>query len=158
MHTALNISTNNERGINTLTKRQQLAYSWDKEKIDIAMMAETQKNTGGMESGKIWGNEYTAFFSTGIKPKVKDNEERKRLEKWEKAKKRKMRKRTNTPQPIAKPMSKEKRQEAKHLREQKKTEEDRKVKGQPKGIGKGPSRRDPDFEHAGVGIAVKKNG
>jgi hypothetical protein len=72
MHTNLNISLNNERRINTLTKRQQLAQSWDNEKIDIALMAETLKNTGGMEIGTVWGNEYIVFFSTGIKPKVKD--------------------------------------------------------------------------------------
>jgi hypothetical protein len=39
-------------------------------------MGETTKNTGGMESGPSWGNEYVSFFSTGIKPKIREEQEK----------------------------------------------------------------------------------
>jgi hypothetical protein len=77
----INISINNETGINTLTGRQQLAKSWEEEKIDIALMSETQKISGGLETGTAWQNEYIAFFSTSIKPKTKDEQEEKKLKK-----------------------------------------------------------------------------
>ena len=90
MHQKLKIYANNERGINTIAKRQQLAASWLEEKIDVAMMGETQKNTGGMQQGPSWNNEYITFFSTGIHPKIREEQEKKRLNKWDRqAKKRK---------------------------------------------------------------------
>ena len=48
MHQKFNIYINNERCINSIAKRQQLAKHWEAEKMDITMMGETQKNTGGM--------------------------------------------------------------------------------------------------------------
>ena len=84
MHTKLRICINNERGINTIAKRQQLSKDWEQEKIDIAIMAETQKNTGGIEEGPSWGNEYITFFSTGISPKKREEQEKRRQTKWEK--------------------------------------------------------------------------
>ena len=44
------------------------------------------------------------------------------------------------------------RKQAQQTRQQAKARE----MGKGKGKGKGPSRRDPDFEHAGVGIAIRK--
>jgi hypothetical protein len=106
MHTTLNISIDNERGINALAKRLQLAHSWEAEGVDVALMGETQKNTGGMETGASWSNEYVAFFSTGIKPKVREMQEKKRLEKWDATKKTRKKKTGISPRPIAKAVSK----------------------------------------------------
>jgi hypothetical protein len=50
-------------------------------------MSETQKNTGGMEMGTTWQNEYIAFFSTGVKPKTREDQETKRLDEWDATKK-----------------------------------------------------------------------
>ena len=88
MHKTIKLTVNNERGINAIAKRQQLARQWEEEEIDVALMGETNKNTGGMEDGSSWGNEYVVFFSTGIKPKVREEQETKRLTNWEKAQKK----------------------------------------------------------------------
>jgi hypothetical protein len=58
------------------------------------------------------------------------------------------------PAPIAKPNKKEARQAATRERQNTLSKE----WGKGKGKGKGPSRRDANFEHAGVGIAIWKNG
>ena len=153
MHHCIKISVNNERNMNAIAKRQQLANQWEEERIDLAMMGETNKNTGGMEDGPSWGNEYIVFFSSGVKPKVKDEQERKRLENWEKAQKKRRRKKGKAdPQPMAKANKKQDRKEAQAQRRAKLAQE----WGKGKGKGKGPSRRDADFEHAGVAIAVRK--
>jgi hypothetical protein len=153
MHQCIKVSVNNERNMNAIAKRQQLAKQWEEEQIDLAMMGETNKNTGGMEDGPSWGNEYMVFFSTGVKPKVKDEQERKRLENWEKAQKKRRRKKGKAdPQPMAKANKKQERKEAQAQRRAKLAQE----WGKGKGKGKGPSRRDADFEHAGVAIAVRK--
>jgi hypothetical protein len=93
MHKTIKLTVNNERGINAIAKRQQLARQWEEEEIDVALMGETNKNTGGMEDGSSWGNEYVVFFSTGIKPKVREEQETKRLTNWEKAQKKSRKKR-----------------------------------------------------------------
>jgi hypothetical protein len=85
MDKTIKISVNNERGMNAISKRQQLANQWEAEDIDVAMMGETNKNTGGMEDGSSWGNEYIVFFSTGVKPKTKEEQEKKMQENCEKA-------------------------------------------------------------------------
>ena len=55
MHTKIQFTACNVRGINALGKRQELARQWAKNDIDIAMLSETQNNTGGMEAGGPWG-------------------------------------------------------------------------------------------------------
>ena len=69
----------------------------------MALMGETNKNTGGMEDGCSWGNEYIVFFSSGIKPKVREEQEAKRLSNWEKAQKKSRKKKGRlTPPPSPK--------------------------------------------------------
>ena len=150
MHTKLNLCINNERGINTIAKRQQLAAEWEQEKIDIAIMAETQKNTGGVEEGTSWGNEYITFFSTGISPKKREEQEKKRQKKWDKQKPKKRRNRKRAA-PLAKAEKTEERKEKLKARIAK---EEESQKG--KGKGKWATKRDSDYEHAGVGIAIRK--
>ena len=149
MHKKIMLTLCNERGINAISKRQQLAHQWVQDKIDVAMMNETNKNTGGMEDGISGGNEYIVFFSTGVKPKVKEEQENKRLKKWENAQRRARKKRGKpTPSPMARA------QPTAHRKQKLKTRLE--AQAREMGKGKGPSRRDPDFEHAGVGIAIKK--
>ena len=92
MHQKFNIYINNERCINSIAKRQQLAKHWEAEKMDVTMMGETQKNTGGMEQGPVWANEYIVFYSTGIYPKTRGEQEKKRQKKWDKQTKPRRRK------------------------------------------------------------------
>ena len=92
MHQKLHIYVNNERCINSIAKRQQLAHHWEAEKVDLAMMGETQKNTGGMEQGPMWAHEYLVFYSTGIHPKVREEQEKKRLKKWDRQKRQRKKK------------------------------------------------------------------
>ena len=73
----LNAITANIRGINACGKRQILSAKWEKEGIDIALLSEVQKNTGGMEKEGQWGK-YTVFFSTGINPKKREELEHNR--------------------------------------------------------------------------------
>ena len=47
--------TANIRGINACGKRQILSAKWEKEGIDVALLSEVQKNTGGMEKEGQWG-------------------------------------------------------------------------------------------------------
>ena len=77
MFTNFHAITANIRGINSCGKRQILAAKWEKEKVDAALLTETQKNTGGQEKGGAWGN-YTVFFSTGICPKKREEMEKKK--------------------------------------------------------------------------------
>ena len=77
MHENLNAITANIRGINSCGKRQILSDKMEKEGIDIALLSEVQKNTGGMEKEGQWGK-YTVFFSTGINPKKREELEQKR--------------------------------------------------------------------------------
>ena len=76
----LNAITANIRGINACGKRQILSGKWEKEGIDIALLSEVQKNTGGMEKEGHWGK-YTIFFSTGINPKKREEHEQNREKK-----------------------------------------------------------------------------
>ena len=69
--------TANIRGISACGKRQILSAKWEKEGIDVALLSEVQKNTGGMEKEGQWGK-YTVFFSTGIDPKKREEQEQKR--------------------------------------------------------------------------------
>ena len=88
MHENLKAITANIRGINACGKRQILSAKWEKEGIDIALLSEVQKNTGGMEKEGQWGK-YTVFFSTGINPKKREELELNREKKTCEAKKRK---------------------------------------------------------------------
>ena len=54
-----------------------LANKWEKECVDLALLTEVQKNTGGMEKEGQWGK-YTVFFSTGINPKKREEMEQNR--------------------------------------------------------------------------------
>jgi hypothetical protein len=148
------MSINNERGINSIGKRQQLAKSWKNKKIDIAVMGETLKNSGGMEAGISWGNEYVAFFSTGIKPKEREEEEKKRIAQWDIGRRKRSKKGKISPQPMAK--ARNPREKKERLLIKGKGEGKGGLGGPGKGKGKGPSRTDKDFEHAGVGIAINK--
>ena len=51
MHTKIQCAACNVRGMNTLGKRRELADQCEKDKIDVAMLSETQKNAGGIEKG-----------------------------------------------------------------------------------------------------------
>ena len=153
MHKKIMLTLCNERNINAIAKRQQLAQQWEAEKIDVALMSETNKNTGGMEDGSSWGNEYIVFFSSGIKLKTREEQEKKILKNWEAAQ-RKTRKKKGKPNPTPIAMA----QPTALRREKARARNDAKARelGKGKGKGKGPSRRDADFEHAGVGIAIRK--
>ena len=70
MHQTNNIVMTNVRCINTLGKRQELAQQWEKYRVHIAMLSETQGNMGGTEKAGPWGK-YVCFFSTGTDPKKK---------------------------------------------------------------------------------------
>ena len=86
MHENLKAITANIRGINACGKRQILATKWEHEGIDIALLSEVQKNTGGMEKEGNWGK-YTVFFSTGINPKKREELEQRREKRHAKQKK-----------------------------------------------------------------------
>ena len=49
MYDNIKAMTANIRGTNSCGKRQILSTKWEKEGIDIALLSEVQKNTGGME-------------------------------------------------------------------------------------------------------------
>ena len=103
MHTNIQSMACNIRGRNTLGKRQELAEQWEKDKIDVAMLSERQKNAGGIEKGGTWGK-YVCFFSTGINPKTRDAQEKIRENKVAKIRERSRKKKKGIePTPIAKP-------------------------------------------------------
>ena len=87
MHENIKAITANIRGINASGKRQILSAKWEKEGVDIALLSEVQKNTGGMEKEGHWGK-YTVFFSTGINPKKREELEQSRERKACEAKKK----------------------------------------------------------------------
>ena len=68
--------TANIRGINTCGKRQTLANKWEKECVDLALLTEVQKNTGGMEKEGNWGK-FIVLYSMGIDPKKRKNKNKK---------------------------------------------------------------------------------
>ena len=144
MHQKLKLYANNERGINTIAKRQQLAASWQEEKIDVAMMGETQKNTGGMEQGTSWNNEYITFFSTGIHPKIREEQEKKRLQTWDRQARKRKRKNRNRAEPIAKPQPKQQRLDKVKMRKEKVAQEEQEKNG--KGRKAKGQERDPHVE------------
>ena len=74
-------------------------------------MGETQKNTGGMEQGTMWANEYIVFYSTGIHPKVREEQEQERLKKWDRQKRKSKKKSRKRAAPIAKLIPGSKRRE-----------------------------------------------
>lgn len=114
-----------------------LGAKWEKAGIDIALLSEVQKNTGGMEKEGQWGK-YTVFFSTGINPKKREELEQNREKKACETKKRN-RKKKGKVEPAPKP--KQRREE----------------RNQPnRGQGNNASKRDADYEHAGVAIAVHR--
>ena len=90
MHEKLQLIACNVRGINTHGRRQELSEQWERYKIGIAMISEAQKNTGGMGKGGPWGK-YACFYSSGIIPKLRDAQEKKRENKTAKVR-RKLRK------------------------------------------------------------------
>ncbi len=92
MHETIRAITANIRGINASGKRQILSTKWEKEGIDIAMLSEVQKNTGGTEKEGHWGK-YTVFFSTGINPKKREELEQSRERKACETKKKNRKKR-----------------------------------------------------------------
>ena len=49
MHENIKAITANIRGINASGKRQIPSTKWEKEGVDIALLSEVQKNTGGMK-------------------------------------------------------------------------------------------------------------
>ena len=107
MHENIRAITANIRGINSCGKRQILSTKWEKEGIDIALLSEVQKNTGGMEKEGQWGK-YTVFFSTGINPKKREELEQSRENKTCEAKRRRRKKKGKPdPTPIAKPKPKQ---------------------------------------------------
>ena len=141
MYENMHAITANIRGINSCGKRQILAAKWEREKIDIALLTETQKNTGGMEKEGAWGK-YTVFYSTGICPKKREEQEKHREEQASATRKKRRKKKGQT---IPAPMSK-----AKPPHAPKKTEEGNHTKCST------ASKRNADYEHAGVAIAVHK--
>jgi len=101
MHENIKAITANIRGINASGKRQIPSTKWEKEGVDIALLSEVQKNTGGMEKEGQWGK-YTVFFSTGINPKKREELEQSRERKACEAKKKRRKKwksRTHTNSP-----------------------------------------------------------
>ena len=46
MFSRIKVTIANVRGINAFGKRQQLAKQWEEDKVDIAMLSETQKTLG----------------------------------------------------------------------------------------------------------------
>jgi hypothetical protein len=158
MHTKINLTVENVRGINELSKRQQLAATWYNDNIDIALVSETQKNTGGMETGPTWGNEFIAFFSTGISPKARETAEKQRESKGN-AKKRTRKRKIKPGDTIPTPMAKAKKPTESSLTTTTGKGKGKNLnKGKIKGKGYGPSKQDKDYEHAGVGIVIRKNG
>ena len=67
----------NAEGIDRPGKREDMARKWEEAKLDIALIPETQHNTGGGEQFPAWGK-YTVFYSTSIDPDTKAKEEAKR--------------------------------------------------------------------------------
>ena len=141
MHENLQAITANIRGINACGKRQTLADKWEREGVDIAMLTEVQKNTGGMEKEGQWGK-YTVFFSTGVNPKKREEMEHKRETKAAETQKKSRKKRGKAePTPIAKPGPKKKKPNPTQAAHKSYI---------------GASKKDADYEHAGVAIAVHK--
>ena len=94
-----------------------------------------------MEKEGQWGK-YTVFFSTGINPKKREEMEQSRERKACEAKKRRRKKKGKPdPAPIAKPKPK-----------QNKTQNNQAKQAQANGA----SKKNADYEHAGVAIAVHK--
>ena len=135
--------TANIRGINACGKRQILSAKWEKEGIDAALLSEVQKNTGGMEKEGNWGK-YKVFYSTGVDPKKREEQEQKRENKaTEIIKNTQEKKGKIEPAPICKPKPK-----------QKPTGDTNTHK-----TGKGynnASKKNSDYEHAGVAIAIHR--
>ena len=73
--TKLNTVVANVRGIKSLGARQQLAKQWEKYKVEVALLREMQRNTGGIDQGSQWGN-FVCFYSTGISPKIIETQEK----------------------------------------------------------------------------------
>ena len=141
MHEDLRAITANIRGINSGGKRQTLSKKWEKEGIDIALLTEVQKNTGGMEKEGQWGK-YTVFFSTNINPKKKEEMDNRREAKAAETKRKSRKKKGKPdPKPIAKPCPKQQKLKA--------TQETQKYYNSA-------SKKDADYEHAGVAIAVHR--
>ena len=141
MHENLKAITANIRGINACGKRQTLADKWEREGVDIALLTEVQKNTGGMEKEGQWGK-YTVFFSTSINPKKREEMEHKREVKAAETQKKIRKKRGKPdPKPIAKPGPKKQKP---------------RLPQQTYKSYNGASKKDSDYEHAGVAIAVHR--
>ena len=62
VHEKIQLIACNIRETNALSKMQGLAKQWKHDKVDVAVISETQKNTGGMESGGPW-SKYACFLS-----------------------------------------------------------------------------------------------
>ena len=73
MFTKLSTVVANIRGINSWGKRQRLAKQWERETVDMALLSETQTNTGGIEQGSQWGN-YVCFYTTGFSPTLRETQ------------------------------------------------------------------------------------
>ena len=71
MHKQINTVTMTVRCINSVGKRQELAKQWEKDKLHSALLGETQRNIGGMEKGGPLG-EYICFCGTGVDPKKRE--------------------------------------------------------------------------------------
>ena len=95
----------NVRGINTLGKRQELARQWENDKVDVIIISETQKNTGGMEKGGPWCK-YECFISSGIRPKLRDDQEKKREKHAAQIRQNRRKKKGTKPAQMAKPKPK----------------------------------------------------
>ena len=101
----------------------------------------SSKNTGGMEKEGQWGK-YTVFYSTGVNPKKRGEMEQKREAKAaETQKKARKKKGKADPTPIAKPGPKKQKPKPTQT---------------PHKSYIGASKKDADYEHAGVAIAVHK--
>ena len=66
MHEQMQFIACNVRGINTPGKKQDLTEQWGRDKIDVAMISEVQKNTGGIEKGAPLGASIHASIAQGL--------------------------------------------------------------------------------------------